>query len=93
MYHGFATLGRQPMAKANVKLAAVRSKRANLARSSAADEDGANSKIQADLLLASSTPRPTVASTQSAKIRFEDRTNAIFGDLHFSFCAGFRPPG
>jgi hypothetical protein len=37
MYDGFATLGRQPMAKANVKLAAVRSKRAKLARSSAAD--------------------------------------------------------
>jgi len=45
MYDGFAALGRQPMAKASVKLAAVRSKRANLARSSAADEDGANSKI------------------------------------------------
>jgi hypothetical protein len=72
MYDGFAALGRQPMAKANVKLAAVRSKRANLARSSAADEDGANSKIQADLLLASSTPRPTVASTQSATIGLED---------------------
>jgi hypothetical protein len=66
------------MAKANCKLAAVRSKRANLARGGAADVDGANSKIQTDLLLASSTPRPTVASTQSATIGFEDRTNAIF---------------
>ena len=73
------------MAMANVKLAAVRSKRANLARSSAADEDGAQLK----------DPGRPLARLQHAKAngrehaerhdRLEDRTNAIFGDLHFSF--------
>ena len=89
MYDGFATRGRQPMAKANAKLAAVRSKRANWRAAALQTRMVPNSKIQADLLLASNTPRPTVASTQSASIGFEDRTNAIFGDLHFS--SWFRP--
>jgi len=48
-----------------------------------------NSKIQADLLLASSTPRPNGREHAERHDRLEDRTNAIFGDLHFS--SWFRP--